>query len=126
MAEYYLNYFGKNRFLAESAGVEAAEKVHPLVVELMREEGVDLSARKPRSVKELYLQDKNWDYYISVCQVDIEKACPHDTRNDRKYNWPFTDPASLQGSHQEQLQQGRIIRENIKNKILAFIREHSA
>jgi len=40
----------RNRHVVESAGTHAAGSIHPLVIEAMREIGVDLSGRKPRQL----------------------------------------------------------------------------
>jgi arsenate reductase len=44
MAEAYLREFAGVHFHVESAGLEPAETVNPLVVAVMKEEGFDLSA----------------------------------------------------------------------------------
>jgi len=49
IAEAYLNRFAGDRLVVESAGLEPAERVNPLVVAVMKEEGIDLSEKKPRA-----------------------------------------------------------------------------
>jgi arsenate reductase len=39
--------------IVESAGTHASERIHPLVIEAMREVGIDLSNRKPRQLDPL-------------------------------------------------------------------------
>ncbi len=117
MAEAYLKRMGDEEFFVESAGLEPAEKVNPLVVEVMKEEGIDLSDKKPQSVFELYKQGKLYDYVITVCDEDSESQCPLFPGIVRRWHWPFPDPAAVEGSHEEKLQQVRKIREMIKNKI---------
>ena len=46
IAEAYLRKLAGGRIRVESAGLEPAEHVNPLVVEVMREEGIDLSDKK--------------------------------------------------------------------------------
>jgi arsenate reductase len=43
-----LRQFAGDHFEVESAGLDPAAKVHPLVVEVMKEEGFDLSEKKPQ------------------------------------------------------------------------------
>lgn len=45
MAEAYLNKFGGDLFFAESAGLEPG-KLNPLIVDVMKEEGIDISNKK--------------------------------------------------------------------------------
>ena len=60
MAEAFLNVAGGDRFEAESAGLEPG-RINPLVVEVMREIGVDLSQKGTRDVFEVYRQGKQYD-----------------------------------------------------------------
>ena len=53
IAAAYLKRLVGEFYDIESAGLEPAEKVNPLVVEVMKEEGFDLSENKPQSVFEL-------------------------------------------------------------------------
>lgn len=48
IAEAYLKKFAGADVFVESAGLEPAESVNPLVVEVMREEGIDLSGKNLR------------------------------------------------------------------------------
>ncbi|HVP40905.1 MAG TPA: hypothetical protein VMS95_03030, partial [Candidatus Krumholzibacteriaceae bacterium] len=43
MAEAFANYYGKGKLVASSAGVMLADRVNPVVVEVMREKGFDIS-----------------------------------------------------------------------------------
>jgi arsenate reductase len=54
IAEAYLRELFGDDFSVESAGMEPAEGVNPQVVEVLREEGFDLSAKRPHSVFELF------------------------------------------------------------------------
>ena len=48
MAEAFANYYGKGKLVASSACVMLADRVNPLVVEAMREKGIDNSQNKPK------------------------------------------------------------------------------
>ena len=43
MAEAFGNKYGKNKFIILSAGNKPAEKVNPVVVEALKEKGIDIS-----------------------------------------------------------------------------------
>ena len=49
MAEEYLKKFGGEKYVAESAGYRPGE-INPLVIEVLKEEGIDISAKKTNSV----------------------------------------------------------------------------
>ena len=48
MAEAIANKYGKDKFIASSAGNKPAEKVNPVVVEAMKELGIDIFNNKPK------------------------------------------------------------------------------
>ena len=50
IAEAYLREIYGDHFEIESAGLEPAEAINPLVVAVMQEAGLDLSKKKPQSV----------------------------------------------------------------------------
>ena len=48
MAEAFAKKYGKDKFVVSSAGNRQAEKLNPVVVEAMREAGIDISMNKPK------------------------------------------------------------------------------
>ena len=50
MAEAFFNKMAKGRAQALSAGTQPADKVNQVVVEAMREVGIDISGSKPRAL----------------------------------------------------------------------------
>ncbi len=48
MAEAFANHYGKGNFTFLSAGNKPADKVNPIVVEAMKEKGIDISENKPK------------------------------------------------------------------------------
>lgn len=116
MAEAFLRAFAGDAFEVESAGLEPAEAVNPLVVEVMAELGLDLSGKKPQSVFELFRQGRLYDYVISVCE-DGGERCPVFPGLTRRWRWPFPDPAAATGTREERLAQVRAIRDQIRAKV---------
>lgn len=114
IAEAYLRKFFGNEFDVESAGMEPAAKVNPLVVQVMAEEGLDLSKKIPQSVFELFKSGKLYDHVITVCH-DSENKCPLFPGITKRWHWPFPDPARATGNETEKLDEVRRIRESIKN-----------
>jgi arsenate reductase len=114
IAEAYLKKFVGDQFQIESAGMEPAERVNPLVVEIMKEEGFDLSDKKPQSVFELFKEGRLYDHVITVCH-DSENQCPLFPGITKRWHWPFPDPAKVQGSHEEKIAKVREIRDQIKD-----------
>jgi arsenate reductase len=96
---------------ARSAGTEPAERVHPNVVTVMREEGFDLSDRKPRL---LTTELARWaDVVITMGCGDACPVIPH-----RKYiDWELRDPSGLP------LDEVRAIRDDIKDRVKKLVKD---
>ena len=57
MAEAFANNYGKEKVAVSSAGNKPADKVNPVVVEAMKEKGIDISMNKPRLLTFQMAQD---------------------------------------------------------------------
>jgi arsenate reductase len=117
MAEAYLKKFYGEKFDIESAGFEPAASVHPLVIQVMKEVDIDLSTKKPQSVFDLFKEGRLFDHIVTVCHDD-ESRCPIFPGITKRWHWPFPDPADVDGSEAEKLEQVRHIREMIKDWLL--------
>ncbi len=122
MAEAYLKKYAQDKVLAESAGLEPG-KLNPIVVEVMNEDGIDISNNKTNSVFDFYKAGKLYDYVIAVCDKSAEERCPIFPRVSEKLHWPFPDPSGLTGTYEEKLQNTREIRDQIKTKIQEWVKE---
>ena len=114
IAEAYLKQMAGDQFHIQSAGLEPGEGVNPLVVEVMREEGFDLSQKKPQSVFNLFKEGRLFDHVITVCH-NGENQCPVFPGIAKRWHCPFPDPAKVDGTHEEKLAQVRDIRDKIKD-----------
>ena len=76
MAEAYLEKFGGEKFLAESAGLEAGI-LNPLAVEVMQEEGIDISNKKTKDVFEFFKEGRLYQYVVTVCDEANSARCPN-------------------------------------------------
>jgi arsenate reductase (thioredoxin) len=122
MAEAWLNSLCGDRFAAESAGLEPGT-INPLVVEVMREAGIDLSQKKTQAVFDVWKSGKLFQYVIAVCAESEEKGCPIFPGVTTRLSWPFPDPSQVTGSREERLQQVRTIRDSIRTKIEQWCEE---
>src|SRR4030066_649906 len=73
MAEAFFNQMAKGKVKGFSAGTQPADKVNPVVVEAMREVGIDISHQKPKLLTPEMLE--NVDRVITM-GCSVEKACP--------------------------------------------------
>jgi len=116
MAEAFLKKYGGGRFEIESAGLEPG-KLNPVVVEAMKEIGIDISQNKTKSVFDFYKQGKEYDYVITVCDESQSGACPVFPGRGERIHWGFKDPSSFQGTREEKLTDTRKVRYEIESRI---------
>lgn len=124
MAEAYLKELAGKEFIAESAGLEAG-KLNPLAVEVMQEDGIDISANQTKDVFEFFKQGRKYDYVITVCDEASAARCPVFPGVHEKINWSFTDPSSLTGTHEEKLATTREVRDKIKVAVQDLVKQLS-
>ena len=89
MAEALFAAAADGRHEARSAGTAPAEHVHPEVVEVMREIGVDLEDRVPHK-----LEQSNAEWADTVVTMGCGDACPY-IPGKRYIDWELTDPKDL-------------------------------
>ena len=105
MAEALFAQAAGGRHEARSAGSEPAERVHPEVVDAMRELDVDLEGRVPRGLER---SDVEWaDLVVTMGCGD---ACPV-IPGKRYLDWELDDPA---GRSPDEV---RAIRDEIRRRI---------
>ena len=52
MAEAFANKYGQGKLIAQSAGIKIAPQVNPVVVQVMKEKGIDISRNKPKMISQ--------------------------------------------------------------------------
>jgi arsenate reductase len=98
---------------AVSAGTQPGERVHPEVVEVMREEGIDLAYAKPQFLsEELARQD------TLLVTMGCGDACPY-VPGLKKLDWPLTDPKGLP------IDEVRKIRDEIRQRVANLATERA-
>jgi arsenate reductase len=99
------------RHQARSAGTTPGERVHPEVIEAMRELGIDLSDRVPH---ELGREDAEWaDVVVTMGCGD---KCPY-IPGKRYLDWELPDPKG------RPLEEVRATREEIERRVAELIGE---
>ena len=121
MAEAFLRQLGGEEFEAESAGFEPGE-INPLVIDVMREVGIDISQKSTQSVFDLYTKGYLYSYVITVCDAANAQRCPLFPGFTIRLSWSFDDPACFTGSHEEKLAKTRLVRDQIERQVEDFIR----
>jgi len=111
MAAGYLTHLADDAIEVRSAGSAPAESINPVVVEAMREEGIDLTDQKPKILTTDAVQAS--DVVITMGCGDVCPVFP----GKRYLDWQLDDPAG-QG-----LDVVRPIRDEIRRRIEELITE---
>jgi arsenate reductase len=125
MAAAFLQQLGGDRFEVESAGLEPG-RLNPLAVAAMKNAGIDISANGTQSVFDLYQSGRRFAYVISVCDAASAERCPIFPGVARRLNWSFADPSAFTGPEQERLRRTIAVRDEIRDKVRAWIEEEGA
>lgn len=94
-----------------SAGTQPGPRVHPEVVEVMREEGLDLSTRAPRLLTDALAREASL-----LVTMGCGESCPVVPGLERR-DWPLQDP---KGQPADTV---RAIRDDIRDRVRALVVE---
>jgi arsenate reductase len=117
MAQGFLQSFD-NKIEVHSAGTSPAAMVNPRAIEVMAEDGIDISKNSPKSVDE-FLND-HWDYVITVCD-DANETCPVFLgKVKHRFHIGFMDPSKITGSEEYIISEFRRVRDEIEEEFYKF------
>ena len=115
IAAAYLEKYAGDRFEVYSAGTEPAEEIHPLAIEVMREQGIRVEG-EPQDYRR-FLGHLSPYQLIIVCD-GAARSCPATWPGTTgRLLWPFEDPAAAQGTDEEKLAKFREVRDQIEARI---------
>jgi arsenate reductase len=116
MAEAFVNQLCGDRWDAQSAGLEPG-KLNLLVIEVMREAGIDISGNATKSAAEILQSGQQFDAVVTVCDEASAERCPMFPGGGQRLHWGFPDPSQFSGTWNEKLAQTRIVRDAIRAQI---------
>lgn len=73
MAEAFAKKYGDNKSIASSAGNKPAERFNPVVVEVLKEKGIDISENKPKLITAKIVMDSDM---IVTMGCNDQGICP--------------------------------------------------
>ncbi len=114
MAAALAQRLGGDRVRVRSAGSMPGERVHPVVVEAMREIGVDLASELPKLLTPDAVRAAD-----VVITMGCGDACPV-FPGKRYLDWKVTDPKG------RPIEEVRAIRDDIRRRALGLLRELGA
>lgn len=111
MAAALLERHAAGRVRVRSAGSEPADRLNPEVVQAMAEVGIDISAERPKLLREEVVRDAH-----AVITMGCGDACPV-FPGIRYEDWELEDPAG------KPLQEVRMIRDEIDRRVQSLLGE---
>ena len=121
MAEGFARELGKGLIAACSAGL-SPQGVNPKAVAVMKEIGIDISKQQSKAIDAELLE--KMDMVITLCD-NASESCPWTPPAIKRIHWSLKDPAHAAGSEEEVLNEFRRVRDEIKEKIVNFLKEIS-
>jgi protein-tyrosine-phosphatase len=115
MAEAFANEYGKDSFVVSSAGNKPADKVNPIVVEVMKEKDIDISMNIPKLLTFQMTQDAD---LIVTMGCNDQGICPGPFFKPT-IDWKLEDPKG------KPIEKVREIRDDIERRVQNLIAEES-
>lgn len=112
-AALFNRYADLSKARAVSAGTQPAERVHPVVVDAMREVGIDLSSAKPQKLTSELAQGADM-----LITMGCGEECPY-VPGLRREDWPLPDPKG-QG-----IETVRETRDEIRKRVIALLKREN-
>jgi arsenate reductase len=113
MAEAFAKKYGANKVLAFSAGNKPADKVNPVVVEAMKEKGIDISTNMPKLITAKMAQEQD---LIVTMGCNDQRVCPGPFFKPT-IDWKLEDPKG------KPIEKVREIRDDIELSVRNLITE---
>lgn len=109
MAEALLRMMYGDRYESYSAGTNPF-RVNPFAVKALDLIGVDMSGHRPKGIEKF--KDYEFDYVVTVCD-NARENCPY-FPGKHVIHHSFSDPAVLQGTDEEKLNEFVRVRDEIQ------------
>jgi len=113
MAEGWARSLGRDRFVVQSAGIEAHGK-NPRAIAVMAEAGIDISGQESTVVTDRMIGEA--DVVVTVCG-HADEQCPALPPSAKKIHWPLSDPAKARGTEDEVMAEFRATRDEVRKRV---------
>lgn len=110
-AAFFNQLADSERVRSISAGTQPGERVHPEVVDAMREVGIDVSGEVPQKLTPALVEGAAW-----LITMGCGDECPVVSGLKRE-DWPLPDPKG------QPVDRVREIRDEVRVRVVAFIGE---
>ena len=102
MAEALLNFWGRGRFQAFSAGSHPKDAVHPLALDVLHRNRIPCEHARSKTWDEFSSPDAPpLDFVFTVCDNAAREVCPVWPGQPMTAHWGIHDPAAVEGTDDE-------------------------
>jgi len=112
MAEAFFRKFAPSRFNVSSAGTTPSSQLNPIVIQVMKEVGIDVMDQHPKLLSDFMIE--NSSKTVNMGCMDKE-SCPSLFVKD-VLDWNISDPK------EKSLDEVRIIRDTIQSEVMNLIK----
>jgi arsenate reductase len=104
LAESLINHWGRGRFAGWSAGSHPKGEVHPLALEVLRQNRLRTEGLRSKSWEEFARPGApRLNFVFTVCDRAAQEVCPVWPGQPMTAHWGIEDPAAVEGSDEEKL-----------------------
>jgi arsenate reductase len=121
-AESLLNYWGKGKFRAFSAGSYPKDDIHPAVLRLLKTLELPTESLRSKSWDEFAARDApQMDFIFNLCDQAAGETIPLWPGQPITAHWGLPNPAVVQGSEIERAEAFRDTLRVLENRIKLFV-----
>jgi arsenate reductase (thioredoxin) len=113
MAEAFANKYGNEKIIASSAGNKPSERVNSVVVDVLKEKGIDISENKPKLITAKMAMDSD---LIVTMGCNDQGICPGPFFKPT-IEWHLEDPKG------KSIEKVREIRDQIERQVQELIKD---
>jgi arsenate reductase len=111
MAQGFAEAFGREKVEVYSAGSRPTSKIDPMIIEVMKEKGIDLSSKRPKILNDL--PSIEMDYLVTM---GCEETCPA-VLSKKIIEWEIPDPKG------KPINIFREVRDLVEDKVRTLLKE---
>ncbi len=101
MAEAILSQLGRGKFSAFSAGTKPYSEMNAFALEVLENNGHDISGMRAKNVAEFQAPDAPaLDFAFTLCDAAANEECPPWPGQPITAHWGVPDPAAVEGSEE--------------------------
>jgi protein-tyrosine-phosphatase len=112
MAEAFFRKFAPSRFNVSSAGTTPSSQLNPIVIQVMKEVGIDVMNQHPKLLSDFMIENSSKTVNMGCME---KESCPSLFVKD-VLDWNISDPK------EKSLDEVRIIRDTIKSEVMNLIK----